>query len=180
MSKGNLGMKKVILKCVRCKQEKPVSEFVQCYLRRKWPTEICKQCNYPSKKIKPSSRVERICAICEKKFEVFPCVLKNGGGLTCSRKCADLYRKGKIRKQNSIYQDLNGYVYIRREHPKVSVAGKYVKRAILVAEEKLGRPLQDGELTHHINGITHDDRPENIAVISRIEHNKIHRKNVTT
>lgn len=67
-----------------------------------------------------------------------------------------------------------GYVYIwMKDHPRV-LANGYVKRAVLVAEKKLGRYLVDGEITHHINCVKDDDRPENIAIISASEHRSIH------
>lgn len=66
-----------------------------------------------------------------------------------------------------------GYVCIKmREHPKAYQNG-YVKRAVLVAEGKIGRHLTREEITHHVNGIKTDDRPENIEVLSASQHNAI-------
>lgn len=49
-----------------------------------------------------------------------------------------------------------------------------------VAEQKLGRPLQKGEIAHHINGDTLDNRPENIAVMGISAHSSKHHKDVTS
>ena len=66
-----------------------------------------------------------------------------------------------------------GYICIKMpEHPKAYSNG-YVKRAILVAEQVLKRHLTVEEVTHHVNGIKSDDRPENIEVLSASEHNSI-------
>lgn len=66
-----------------------------------------------------------------------------------------------------------GYVCIKKpEHPKAYSNG-YVKRAVLVAELKIGRSLERNEVTHHINGVKDDDRPENIEVLSASAHNSI-------
>jgi hypothetical protein len=67
----------------------------------------------------------------------------------------------------------DGYVCIRVPYHPRAYANGYVKMAILVAERKLGRSLFDGEVTHHINGIKNDDRPENISVLNANDHNSI-------
>lgn len=75
-------------------------------------------------------------------------------------------------KGGMIFQ--NGYVMIKRpDHPHVWANG-YVKRAIVVAEEKIGRPMRDDEITHHVNHIKDDDRPENIQVMTNSEHASLH------
>ena len=66
-----------------------------------------------------------------------------------------------------------GYVMIRMpNHPKAYANG-YIKRAVIVAENKIGRNLESYEVTHHINGNKSDDRPENIEVIHSVVHNSI-------
>jgi HNH endonuclease len=52
--------------------------------------------------------------------------------------------------------------------------GAYALRYRLVAAEMLGRPLNDDEVVHHINGDPGDDRPGNLLVLpSQAEHARI-------
>lgn len=69
----------------------------------------------------------------------------------------------------------NGYmmVYIPNHHRATTSGMVYVH--ILVAEEKLGRPLKPEEVVHHINRNRADNRPENLIVFaSGNDHSSFH------
>lgn len=71
----------------------------------------------------------------------------------------------------------NGYVLVRRPGHRLADVRGYVYEHRLVAEEQLGHRLQPGEEVHHINGIKHDNRPENLQVVpSKLAHGEQHRK----
>ncbi len=58
-------------------------------------------------------------------------------------------------------------------HPRRHKDGKYWQH-IIVCEQILGRQLRRWESVHHINEIKNDNRPENLFVCSRKEHDKAH------
>jgi hypothetical protein len=43
-----------------------------------------------------------------------------------------------------------------------------------VAEEIIGRRLESWEVVHHINGLRHDNRPSNLCVMDRRDHDRYH------
>ena len=49
---------------------------------------------------------------------------------------------------------------------------RYEHRTIM--EQHLGRPLTDDEVVHHINGDTFDNRIENLQLMTRTEHTRLH------
>lgn len=72
-------------------------------------------------------------------------------------------------------QDEFGYVMVRcKEHPRASKLGGYVPEHILVAENKIGRRLNPDEVVHHINGIKWDNAPDNLCVMTKSQHSKLH------
>ena len=70
-----------------------------------------------------------------------------------------------------------GYVYfLRHNHPRANKVG-YVKRSIIIMEERLGRYLNFKEIVHHINNIRDDDRFENLQLFkNEFEHKSFHCK----
>lgn len=71
----------------------------------------------------------------------------------------------------------HGYRKIRVQgaHPHKNKAG-YVPEHRLVMEEVIGRYLSDEEEVHHINRDRGDNRRENLQLMTRTEHRRLHGK----
>lgn len=71
------------------------------------------------------------------------------------------------------YKTSTGYVRVYApEHPYAR--SRYVMRARLVMERELGRYLEENEVVHHINHVRDDDRVENLMLMDKQEHWKMH------
>ena len=73
----------------------------------------------------------------------------------------------------------NNYGYVEvwmPEHPNANKSG-YIRKHRLVMSDFLGRPLEDNEDVHHINGIKDDNRIGNLELIQKSEHAKFHEQN---
>ena len=102
-----------------------------------------------------------------------------------ARATASARLKGKCRgPQNPNWNGgkhlVNGYVRVYTpEHPFANVLG-YVFEHRLVMEAHLGRTLLPSEVVHHINGITDDNRIENLMLFhSNGEHKRNHKRRKT-
>jgi len=70
-------------------------------------------------------------------------------------------------KGGKAWVDHKGYHRVRRD-------GRYILEHRWVMEKHLKRRLSPGEDVHHINGNKTDNRVENLAVLSRTDHMKLH------
>jgi hypothetical protein len=66
-------------------------------------------------------------------------------------KYSELYPIGTVQVQG------NGYA-------RIKTANGWKPQHRVVMEERLGRPLVSGENVHHLNGIRHDNRDENLEL----------------
>lgn len=72
-----------------------------------------------------------------------------------------------------------GYVYCRTDppHPKRNAKGLYPLHRVILAN-KLGRDLLTDEIAHHKDGNKYNNDSENIILITRSYHSKIHSKKI--
>lgn len=111
------------------------------------------------------------------------CVLAAELGVNTGTICTQLRKAGAIMRPRTYYTGEQNKLwsggkfitkqgYVRLESRIWGKdAGRY--EHTVVAASKIGRPLRRGEIVHHKNGNRGDNRPENLEVIDRVEHNII-------
>jgi hypothetical protein len=73
------------------------------------------------------------------------------------------------------YKMQHGYIVVTmRDHPNATKRGTVYEHR-LVMESVLGRYLQPTELVHHKDGDKTNNVPENLEVISRADHVRLHK-----
>jgi len=114
------------------------------------------------------------CKFCKKNFK------RKWPQKYCSKKCsADSKRKyfdiPSCLKDPTRKIDKNiGYVRIYVPmHPEANNRG-YVYEHRIIAEKMIGRSLKKNEVVHHKNRIRWDNRKENLAVMDKRTHSRLH------
>lgn len=86
----------------------------------------------------------------------------------CSTKCSAVFRK-KNKKDPGIWME-NGYKVLYKQD------GKGIKEHIKVMQHHIGRKLEKNECVHHINEVRTDNRLENLKLMTRADHSRLHRE----
>lgn len=184
----------VLVKCDNCGKEFECQNF---RIRQRVNIFCCKKCEGEYRKAKPN----HICPICGKPFHLSES--ENRFVNCCSYKCMGEYRKifyvgennpnyGNKGSKNPIWKSDKrispyGYILVRDEsHPYRNVDG-FVFEHRLIAERYLLTEenrveingkfyLKKGFDVHHKDRNRQNNSPENLLVLTRSEHMKLHHK----
>jgi len=105
---------------------------------------------------------------CEKCGDPFPKSWANRNQRFCSDDCRYDHKRGE---NNAKY---NGGFHKQGKYRVSMVNGRRMLEHRRVMEEMLGRPLRTDEHVHHKDGDTLNNSPDNLEVMSRSEHARLH------
>lgn len=152
----------------RCEQCSVVF-YVSPYKKGRFCSQRCK---HDAERKNPPNE-PRPCVVCG---VVFTPSRKNGKARHCSKSCiwkatkgaefnARMTKETASKRGDAMRGKGEGRSYRKRN-------GRHEHR--IVAEQKIGRPLNPGEIVHHIDGNILNNQPENLEVMTQAEHMRRH------
>jgi hypothetical protein len=161
----------------RCTPEQRRRVCQQCsgdfYVNPSSKSKLCSTaCKNESIRTRPINS-PRPCVICA---TVFTPYRGRGEAKFCSKSCIGKSPEGLLRAANigrasasrrgDMMRDRGGLRTYRKRD------GQHEHR--IIAAQTLGRPLQKGEIVHHIDGNKRNNLPENLSVMTQGQHMKEH------
>jgi hypothetical protein len=115
--------------------------------------------------------MKKSCEECGGEFEATPWTFERRR--YCSYACRNQNYRQRIGPANPKWKggrDLSlGYVLL-----KVPGERRYIREHRAVMEQVLGRALNPHEIVHHKNGNKLDNRPDNLELVTRANHTRMH------
>ncbi len=117
-----------------------------------------------------------ICEECGKESRMPPSQFKRSAHHFCSKQC-------HMRNMNRALNPTRMTPKVREKlresklntgdgHSYEKTYGRHTHR--IVAEQMIGRPLEPGEIVHHIDGNKRNNDPSNLMVMTQAEHCRLH------
>jgi len=148
--------------CPICKKN-----FGAYLITRKVCSKICKN---KLNSIQKTNHTYRQCLTCGKDFKHQPSEDKRGSKhIFCSISCK--YPNKKLNLPRGQYHSYDGYIVLNTTPD----GRKQIKLHRYMMEQFLGRKLLSSEIVHHINNNKLDNRIENLQIMTKSEHNILHR-----
>lgn len=163
----------MILVCEYCKNNFTVPNYraktARCCSRKclwhitKPEREPKRLLSIKGKKAANNNQIKTFCKNCKIIFYISPS--RKGKKKFCSQKCYSLYqsyiKSPQVKNRGPRYK-------------RIYVDGKRVLEHRYIMECYLNRHLKKNEHIHHINGNKHDNRIENLMIVSPSQHTKLH------